>query len=79
MEPLDIITLAAGRNGVSCGCGTILELDQPDSDAPEQLIGTCPDCGRSLLLYDREEHTSEFIALVLPTRQELLDRAAPAA
>ena len=33
--------------GATClGCGSSLELHQPDGNAPQRLLGTCDDCGR---------------------------------
>ena len=47
--PLMVVPLptrARVTAGAAClGCGSPLELHQPDGDAPQRLLGTCAACG----------------------------------
>lgn len=50
-------TLAAERVRIGdaaelpcAGCGGELEIHQPDVDRPDQLLGTCPECGTWFLV-----------------------------
>jgi hypothetical protein len=81
LTTLDVINLRSDDDGVPCPCGAGIPLDlaQPDKGIPEALVGTCPECGRSLLLYDRDTDGPDFVALVLPSREELLRDAPPPA
>ena len=47
--PLMVVPLSTRARvtaGAAClGCGSPLELHQPDGDAPQRLLGTCAVCG----------------------------------
>jgi len=43
------------------GCDTPLDIHQPDSDAPEILLGVCPDCGQWVAIGVEAEGTGALV------------------
>src|SRR4051812_35541212 len=48
------------------GCGSSLQLHQPDGDAPQRLLGTCDICGRWHLI-----DCDECVVVLLPDATEI--------
>ena len=55
---LDLIRMAschADHLGVACPiCDSLLMIHQPDEGSPDQLLGTCTECGSWFLIDERE-------------------------
>ncbi len=58
------------------GCGSSLELHQPDAAEPRRFVGTCDECGRWFML-DWAPDSAEGLMVVLPTHEELLAAFRP--
>jgi hypothetical protein len=73
--PLKVAPLssrARSRAGAAClGCGSALQLHQPDGDAPQRLLGTCDCCGGWHLI-----DCDESVVVLLPEATALCDPQA---
>lgn len=53
------------------GCGSTIEVHQPEVGEPDRLLGVCDWCGRWYLL-DCFPEANEFIMVSLPEREAVL-------
>ena len=59
------------RRAPCLGCGSSLELHQPDGDAPQRLLGTCDRCGGWHLI-----DCDGSVVVLLPDVTEICDTGA---
>ena len=48
--PLELVRFESLNDIFCVSCHNPLDLHQPDGERPDQLLGTCPDCGAWYLI-----------------------------
>jgi hypothetical protein len=52
-------------------CESNLDINQPEAEVPERLLGVCGDCGSWYLIEIDPENESDIIVARIPDAQEL--------
>lgn len=54
-------------------CESNLDIDQPEAEVPDRLLGVCGDCGSWYLIDIDPENESDVVVMRIPDAQELRD------
>jgi hypothetical protein len=62
------VTMVPGASSLCCpDCQAALDLQQPDVDLPEQLLGICKSCSKWFFLVELEEDWNGTMLFELPS------------
>ncbi len=54
-------------------CESNLDINQPEAEVPDRLLGVCSDCGSWYLIDIDPETESDIVVMRIPDAQELRD------